>query len=489
MRKVLICCSSVAAVLWAASALSPVFAVCTISSQPLQHYLGGYFMNCPDAQPVKAFAYALSTRIAPDTSCPDLVSNAQCTGAGTPASCCTGAGTGTCIPCNTAGIDIACEDSSGQNGQGGGCQAEAGTAGDGKVTILFDWAGPGIYPGCPDPNQQLDIGRNFVQLVANNGSSIMVSVSFSFDLLAYAIDMAEPDTSPAGPLSCSPAANCTGGSTPGKVCATNADCGAGGACTKGGLYCTGGPTPGKVCATNSDCGAGGACMEATGIIAGSYDGTTFCGTVPVPVVHTDCDAGTWGVTGGGIFAPICNPSTLPALARGKLYSKTDTCGTSPDTTLSSGWTLLPVAPDANTGAFCVPIPKPSGINQCAFVAASGRVGGVETLAAVGATQLAGQNAPSARAFVDSANAGGNNVSISFHTVGELGLVGFNVLTDAQGGKNRIKVNSALITPKGVQGGGASYAVQIPRGNFKGSKVLYIESVLTSGTLLSDPATF
>ena len=89
----------------------------------------------------------------------------------------------------------------------------------------------------------------------------------------------------------------------------------------------------------------------------------------------------------------------------------------------------------------------------------------------------------------SAKAGGNSVSISFRTVGELGLVGFNVLTDAQGGKNRIKANSALITPNGVEGGGASYAIQIPRANFKRGKVLYIESVLKSGTLLSDPATF
>jgi len=51
------------------------------------------------------------------------------------------------------------------------------------------------------------------------------------------------------------------------------------------------------------------------------------------------------------------------------------------------------------------------------------------------------------------------------------------------------VNSALIDKQGVQGGGASYSVQIPKGNFKGAKVLYIESVLTSGTLLSDPASF
>jgi len=309
------------------------------------------------------------------------------------------------------------------------------------VTILFDWqlvnGGPII--GCPDNAGQPQIGRNFIQLVANDGTSLFVTVPWSFDLATFVVDMAQPDNShPSPDISCSPADS--------------------------------------------------------GIRVGSYDGTTFCGNVLLPHLHTECDTGTWGATGGGgVFPILCDPGSIPPVARGKLYSKTATCGTSPDTTLST-WSALAVTPDANTGAFCVPIPRPPSpdpINnpQCAFVAASGMVGGKETLAAVGAAQLAGQNAPSARAVDVSAKAGGNSVSISFRTVGELGLVGFNVLTDAQGGRNRIKANSALITPNGVEGGGASYAIQIPRANFKGGKVLYIESVLKSGTLLSDPATF
>jgi len=182
------------------------------------------------------------------------------------------------------------------------------------------------------------------------------------------------------------------------------------------------------------------------------------------------------------------------LARGKLYRKDVACGSAPDPVLSTGgWTNLAVDPVANPafasqGDFCIPVPAPA-VGNCAFIGGSATIGGSETLALTGNLQLPDPTAPSARALDVSAKAGGNNVTISFRTAGELGLVGFNVLTDAQGGKNRIKVNASLIAPKGVQGGGASYEVSVPKGSFKGGKVLYIESVLTTGTLLSDPASF
>ena len=64
------------------------------------------------------------------------------------------------------------------------------------------------------------------------------------------------------------------------------------------------------------------------------------------------------------------------------------------------------------------------------------------------------------------------------------------LTDSHGGKNRLTVNSALIAGKGVAGAGASYEVRIPRGNFKGGKNAYVETLLTSGARIpSDPASF
>lgn len=412
MRKIVICSTGLVLVLLVAAASSPVLAVCPGGLfQPLQHFLGGYFKNCPDRTPVKAFAYALSTGVTPDITCPTAAS------------------------CNSANLDIVCEDANTQTGQGSSCQAEAGTAGDGNVTVLFDWGGPGAYPGCPDPNQQINIGRNFLQVVANDGSSIMVSVGFSFDLLAYTVDFAEGDTLPPPPLSC----------------------------------------------TTSE----------AGLRVASYDGTNLCGNVPVPVVHTDCDPGVWGLTGGGgTFQPTCNSAfPVPSTSRGKLYRKDDICGTSPDMALTSGWTLLPVTPDA-TGNFCVPVPRPTAPNTCAFIGASGLVAGGETPALLGTAQIAGQNAPSARALDVRASTAGGNVVITFRTESELDLGGFNILTDSQGGKNRLTVNSGMIAGKGVAGAGAKYEVRIPRGNFKGGKNAYVETVLTSGArIVSDPASF
>ena len=447
MRRALIMSSAVATALVLAVALSPVYATCNVSN-PLQHILGGYFTNCPDKNQVKAFAYALSTPAnnPADTTCPNLISNAQCTAAGVPESCCTGAGTGTCVNCNTAAVDLVCENNTSLSGQGSPCQPEAGiggdgVAGDGNVTILFDWqlTQGGAFPGCPDPSQQPKFGRNFVQVVANDGSGLLVTVPFSFDLAGFMVDMAEPDSNPAGPLACS-----------------RAD---------------------------------------SGISVQSYDGTTLCGNTLLPRLHTDCDAGTWGATGGGIFGVTCDPGSIPPVARGKLYSRTASCGSSPDTSFTSGWSLLPVTPDAATGAFCVAVPRPPSPvptdPQCAFVAASGMVGGKETVAAVGAAQLAGQNAPSARALNVRAVAAGGDVVVSWRTDSELDLAGFNVLADSKNGKDRITVSAAMIAANGANGAGASYDVHIPRGKFQGARTVYVESVLrtTGDRILSDPAKF
>ncbi|HYS05797.1 MAG TPA: hypothetical protein VEW47_11455 [Candidatus Dormibacteraeota bacterium] len=421
MKRALIGSTALAGVLVIAVMVTPVFAAC-VNPTPLQHLLGGWFSNC--TEPVRAFAFGVSSNVAPDTTCPNGAAS-----------------------CNTGSVLIACPDAGSSNGQLAGCQPDAGTPNDGNVTILFDWGGGGSFTGCPNPAQAANIGRNYVQVVDAKGKSLFVTVPYSFDLGAYALDLAQPDTFPAGPISCT---------------------------------------------TNE-----------AGLTFRSFTGGTLCGNMPVPRAHTDCDPGTWGVTGGnGFIPPTCQASTLFPLNRGKLYRKdtpadaSKAC-TGADPVLSTGaWTNIPIDPVANpnfasNGDFCVPTPPPAA-GQCAHFGATGMVNGVETPAMVGDLDLgsAGDpNAPSPRAVQVSANAGGNSVSISFRTEGELGLVGFNVLADAQGGKNRIKVNSALIDKKGVEGGGASYSVQIPKGNFKGAKVLYIESVLTSGTLLSDPASF
>src|SRR5207247_6700305 len=112
MKRALIMSSAVATALLLAIAFSPVYAICT-NPNPLQHYLGGFFSKCPDKNPVKAFVYALSTPANNplDTTCPNVIASTQCTGAGTPEACCTVVGTGTCVSCNSAAVDVTCRDS------------------------------------------------------------------------------------------------------------------------------------------------------------------------------------------------------------------------------------------------------------------------------------------------------------------------------------------------------------------------------------------
>src|SRR5439155_9662542 len=141
-----------------------------------------------------------------------------------------------------------------------------------------------------------------------------------FDLGAYAVDMAEPDTFPAGPLSCN--------------------------------------------------------FNEAGLSLRSYSGGTLCANMPVPHLHTDCDAGTWGSTGGGVFSPTCSSSTMLPVGRGKLYRKDVQCGSGPDPVLSTGgWTNVVIDPAANpnfasNGDFCVPAPAPAA-GQCAQFGATG----------------------------------------------------------------------------------------------------------------------
>ncbi len=393
---------------------SAAWAACTVPTEPLQHLEGGWFTHCPDAFPVSAFAYALSGA---------TTTNAQAT-------------------INSGSVDIVCEANTGTNGQAAPCQVEAGTAGDGNITVLFDWSGGGNFVGCPNATAQPNLGRNMLQIVANDGSSLLVSIGFSFDLGGYIVDFAQVLNTTSFvpiPLSCN----------------------------------------------TSDAG-----LQITQQTA-TPTAYTVNVTVPAAHMHSDCDPGVLGNVGNPLgFTPTCD-ATIPPTLPGKLYTTTFTCGQSPDSRLTGGtqtWTATAVQPDANGNAVGVTIQRPTITGQCAFLAASGNVSGTETLSVMGAVEVQGQGAPSPKALNVSASRSGGNVVVSFRTDSEIELAGFNILADAQGGKNRIQVNSQMIAPKGVSGAGASYTVSIPQGSLKGAKTIYVESVTTSGAkILSDPA--
>ncbi len=402
MKKSVAICSYLAGALLLAVNPSPALATCSGGLvQPLQHAFGGSFDKCPDLNPVRAFAYVL----------------------------------GNASAVNSGSVDIACEDNQGTNDQGP-CQFEAGSRGDGNVTISFNWGGTGTFPGCPNPAEDPGVGRNVVQLVANDGSSVLVTVGYSRDLgFQYALDCAAQPapTGAAAPLSCS--------------------------------------------------------HRDAGMTITTLDSTNLCVHIPPPKIYSDCDAGTMcGPEPNPLGIPTtCVATQIPTTSPGRLYRRDAPCGTSQEPQLSLGWTLVG-APDGN-GDICILVPRPADPAQCVYLGASGTVGGTETLATTGVLEVAGQNAPSARALDVRAAASTGDIVVTWHTAAELDLGGFNILAETKA-KGRIKVNDALIVPKGVSGGGAPYEVSIPRGKFQGGRTLYVESVTTSGSkILSDPAKF
>src|SRR4029077_6681400 len=95
-----------------------------------------------------------------------------------------------------ASVDPICEDNAQPNAQGGVCQAEAGTVGDGNVTISFDWGGADTFSGCPNPAGQPGVGRNYAIVVDNNLKNALISVGYSIELAQYAADLAHPGILP-----------------------------------------------------------------------------------------------------------------------------------------------------------------------------------------------------------------------------------------------------------------------------------------------------
>lgn len=404
MKKSVVICSLLAGALLLVVSPSPTLATCAGGLvQPIQHSFGGFFDHCPDAAPVRAYVYVL----------------------------------GNATSINSASVDIACEDSSVTTPQQSPCQAESGQPGDGNVTINFNWGGGGTFPGCPNANQDFGVGRNIVQLVANDGSSVMVSVGFSRELgFQYALD-------------CAAQQDAFGAVAP--------------------MSCTRGATQDIRIVTN--------------------DGQQLCVNIPAPKIFSDCDSGSMCGPEPNPFGVTSTCGTLPNATPGRLFRRDAPCTTPPSTEIALGWVAIGAA--SPTGDLCVPLPRPTDPNQCTYVAGSGIVDGQETLAALGTpVKVAGQNAPSARALDVRASADGARVVVSWRTDSELDLAGFNVVADTKG-KGRITVTDALIAPRGVNGSGARYDnVSVPRGKFQGARTLYVEAVLNSGAkILSDPVKF
>lgn len=95
---------------------------------------------------------------------------------------------------NSNGIGAICQDKNGTDGVGLPCGGTAGVLKDGLVNVQFDWGnaipgGPAPL-GCPNPFGLPNVGRNFIQIVCNDGASAIVTTSFDMATASYNFDFA-----------------------------------------------------------------------------------------------------------------------------------------------------------------------------------------------------------------------------------------------------------------------------------------------------------
>jgi hypothetical protein len=363
--RILALCGAAVAVL---AMPTQAFAVCG-TPQPLQHIIGMFFTGCPDAQPVQGYAWVLGQ---------EATINNTTTTPGVPF------------------LDIVCEDGTALTQQGSLCQPEAGAPGDGNVTVSFDWGGPLQTNGaaCPNAAGAPGVGRNVVNVVANDGSAILLSVGYSIDFAGYILEMAHPGDG-FSPISCT---------------------------QQNGLSLVSN-TPG-------------------------LQANTVCVGQSAPQIFSDCDAGS----GGLAFGNTCTggTATTPTVAPGNIYTVNGPCNAVPSV-LRSAWQSVTTTPGAG-GSKCGSIPRATDGVTCSFIGGSTIVGGVETSSLTGWFRLAPQGAASDKVAIKKAELAAGKLSVGFATENESTIVGFNVY----GGST--KLNSGLIAAKGTGSNDYSFEV-------------------------------
>ncbi|HYV18712.1 MAG TPA: hypothetical protein VFC25_06765 [Verrucomicrobiae bacterium] len=379
------------------------------TSLPVQHGLDSFLIGCPDALPVEGFIYVLGQ---------DATMNSNSTTAAAGAD---------------QKIDFVCESAGTLTEQGLECLPQAGSAGDGQLTIQYDWGGISLSNAavCPNPSGVPGVARNIIQIVANDGSSLIATVGFSVDFGYYIVEAAGPED--LSPMVCS-------------------------------------HDNGLTLVSNT-----------SGLMS-----QTVCFQQTAPPVHSDCDPGTAGASmlntcQGGTGTPV-------TVTPGNLYTRTGPCNLPPDVRRSS-WTQMTSNPGPN-GSKCIVVDTPID-NSCLFFGASSFFGdGANPLAespvltgwmrqsclASGAS--AGPPQPGCGAAVDevvirNAELLKGRLHVDFGTVNEATIIGFNVYA------GETKLNSGLIAAVGQ--GNNDYSFEVGRGALKNERSITVEAVKSDGT--------
>jgi hypothetical protein len=202
------------------------------------------------------------------------------------------------------------------------CQPTAGTIGDGRVTLQFDWGGLGNPAGCPNPlGAVTGSARIMTQTVTQDGTSILVSLGFNQDYGFYPVDFAHPWNGSAPlPLFCDDADR--------RLLRIDATSSSGGS-------------------TNVDL------------------------TLLAPRISTDCDPGT----AGELVGNCTGVSPVPVVTAGRLYSVRGSCAALPVNDLrTTAWTFVTDG-DAQ-GHASVSFPTPA-TGECVYLGATYRLDGRE----------------------------------------------------------------------------------------------------------------
>lgn len=322
---------------------------------------------------------------------------------------------------NSGGQDGACEAAApATNGIGQGCTPEAGVAGDGIIQVLYDWGSFNAGSvGCPSPAGDTEGGSPIaIQMIANNGSGVLATLGYDIGYGGYDVDLVFPfDGTSFGSLSCD---------------------------------------------------FGNAPIVSSVAAGPSPDLSQVCVHLNPTKVFSDCDPAS-----GGAVVGTC-PTGVPApVATGRLYSRTGPCGQSPDPRLSTGWTLLPVQPGAADGNACNNITQVTG--SCNYIGATGNLGGIETLAVAGSVRIQDAAAATDKIKIDRAAFTQGKLVVSFSTINETSIVGFNVYA------GQTKLNSGLVQAKGT--GSNSYTFDSARSDVKSNKTVTVEAVKSDGSVV------
>jgi hypothetical protein len=299
---------------------------------------------------------------------------------------------------NNNGISAICQDQNGTDGIGLPCSSAAGVLGDGQVYVQFDWGNTtpeGLAPlGCPNAGALPNVGRNFIQIVCNDGTSAIVTTSFDIAMAGYNFDLA-----------------------------SRLD-----------------PVSGDAFLTFSTQGSP---QNLLNVVAVGLVGppTTICFGQPKPIpVFSDCDPGSVASQ----FGVTC-PDTTPTVGWGAgLFTTTSLL---PPTDLRlSAWTLASTTPGP-FGSECVSVPALTWIGRTAIV------GGQETGAIVSYVRGPTPVAATDVVRIDSAAFMHGKLAVSFSTGNEALIVGFNVYAGSS-----TKLNAGLIPAKRTGSNAYTFAI-------------------------------